>query len=335
MRQRDISWTVALCLSLAVHAAVIRWRAEAYVAAHSPLRLPGFARTLLADPVARPQPDAEALLGDEKGIGYATDASPGDLELLARKADQDQTYLSRDPQSLGQVGAPPSPMVNQPGENGANGSRSSEDASAAQNNHPFGLQQTAQVQPAFKTPAEKDHGPGPAPHPDAPPARQPTPPTVAASSQQPAPPTVAQNAATPVSVLAYHAPSGRPGTNAPPASLAPQGDSDSDPFAVVGSMEFRPGSTKIQCGRKHKITRPKLSWDTVYDFQSMMSASVTLELQLDETGHVINSAVIKSSGSNSIDQPCRIAAYDWWFEPAKDATGKPTKDVIKFTIKFF
>jgi TonB family protein len=138
-----------------------------------------------------------------------------------------------------------------------------------------------------------------------------------------------------VSVTAYRAPSGRPGPTNAKNSPAPQGDSDSDPFTVVGTLEFRPGSTKVQCGRKHKITRPRLSWDTVYDFQGMTSASVTLELQLDETGQVISATVIKSSGSASIDQPCRIAAYSWWFEPAKDPTGKPIKDVIKFTIKFF
>jgi TonB family protein len=67
----------------------------------------------------------------------------------------------------------------------------------------------------------------------------------------------------------------------------------------------------------------------------MMSAAVVLELQLDETGQVISAVVVKSSGSNSIDQPCRLAAYSWWFEPAKDANGKPIKDVIMFTVKFF
>jgi TonB family protein len=67
----------------------------------------------------------------------------------------------------------------------------------------------------------------------------------------------------------------------------------------------------------------------------MLSATVVLELQLDETGHVVDSIVIKSCGSNSVDQPCRLAAYSWWFEPAKDAAGKPIRDVIKFTIKFF
>jgi TonB family protein len=322
MRHRDISWTVALCLSLAIHAAFIRWRAEAYVSANTPLRLGGLNPIWIAESTLKAPPEDVGQLGDEKGTGYATDASPGDLELLARKGEQDQSYLSRDPQSLGQPGAQPRQSLTPPGENGANGSRSAEEQTAQQSsNHPFGIQQKAQpAVPAFKSPPDPQRGPEPAPHPDTPPAQA----------------SVAQSAAAPTAITAYSAPSGRPGPDASSAeSPAPQGQSDSDPFAVVGSLEFRPGSTKVQMGRKHKITRPKLSWDTVYDFQGMTSASVTLELQLDETGQVISAVVIKSSGSQSIDQPCRLAAYSWWFEPAKDATGKPVKDTIKFTIKFF
>jgi TonB family protein len=323
MRHRDISWTIALCMSLGLHAALIRWRAEAYIAANNPVRLGALNRLWITEQVSQAQPPQDVgLLGDEKGTGYATDASPGDLELLARKGEQDQTFLSRDPQSLGQAGQTASKSHAPPGENGANGSKTAEqEAEAQSNNHPFGLQQTAQQpMPAFKTP--KDHGDGPAaaPHPDQPPVQA----AVAQASASPA-----------VSMMAYQAPSGRPGQEPSAASPAPQGQSDSDPFAVVGSLEFRPGSTKVQCGRKHRITRPQLSWDTIYDFQGMVSATVVLELQLDETGQVINSIVIKSCGSSSIDQPCRLAAYSWWFEPAKDATGKPVKDVIRFTIKFF
>jgi TonB family protein len=322
MRHRDISWTVALCLSLGIHAGIIRWRAEAYIAANNPVRLAALNRVLVVeqDPAAAPPPVIEQTLGDDKGTGYATDASPGDLELMARKGDQDQSYLSRDPQSLGQAGA--TPRNSPPGENGANGSRSAEQTASAQSsNHPFGIEQQSQPPaPAFEAPPDPARGPAPAAHPEVPPAPR----AVAA-----------QNSASPaVTMTAYQAPTGRPGAVAA-ASPAPQAESDSDPFAVVGSLEFRPGSTKVQCGRKHRITRPRLSWDTVYDFQGMMSATVVLELQLDETGHVSDSIVIKSSGSNSIDQPCRLAAYSWWFEPAKDAAGKPIRDVIKFTIKFF
>jgi TonB family protein len=319
MRNRDITWTVALCLSLAIHTAIIRWRADAYVNANSPLRLAGFSREWIAQSILQTPPDDEGLLGDDKGIGSATDAAPGDLPLLARKGDQDQSYLSRDPQSMGQTGAQPRQSLTPPGENGANGSQTAQDQVAQQSsNHPFGLREQQQASPAFQPPT--NHQPGPAPSPKATRTRAQT--------------AVAQSAASPVSVTAYSAPSGRPGPIAATASPAPQGDSDSDPFAVVGSMDLRPGSTKIQCGRKHRITHPRLPWDAVYDFQEMTSVSVTLELQLDETGQVISAVVIKSSGSSSIDQPCRLAAYSWWFEPAKDSNGKPIKDVIKFTCKF-
>lgn len=294
------------------------------MSANNPLRLPGTDRaSLVAQATMIPQPQDVGLLGDEKGTGYATDASPGDLELRARKGEQDQSYLSRDPQSLGQPGAVARQSLVAPGENGANGSRSAQEQSQAQNtNHPFGVQEAQAAAPRFKTPSNDNSGPSAdaKPKPDAPPAQA----------------SVTQTTAQPVQVSAYRAPAGKPGPEASSAlSPAPQAQSDSDPFAVVGSMEFRPGSTKVQCGRKHRITRPKLSWDTIYDFQGMMSAAVVLELQLDETGQVISAVVVKSSGSNSIDQPCRLAAYSWWFEPAKDANGKPIKDVIMFTVKFF
>jgi hypothetical protein len=245
MRHRDISWTVALCLSLGIHAAIIRWRAEAYVAANNPVRLDGFNRVPLVEQNPQPPappPDIEQTLGDDKGTGYATDASPGDLELMARKGDQDQSYLSRDPQSLGQAGA--APGHSPPGENGANGSRSAEQTASAQSsNHPFGIQQQSEPPaPAFKAPPDPTRGPAPAPHPDAPSAQT----AAAQSSASPA-----------VTMTAYQAPTGQPGAVAA-NSPAPQAESDSDPFAVVGSLEFRPGSTKVQCGRQHHITRPRL-----------------------------------------------------------------------------
>jgi TonB family protein len=326
MRHRDISWTVALCLSLGIHAGIIRWRAEAYVAANNPVRLMALNRIAIINSISPlVEPEDVGRLGDEKGTGYATDASPGELELLARKGEQDQSYLSRDPQSLGQASAAPSQSRTPPGENGANGSRSAQEESQSQStNHPFGVQQTQQAKPVFKTPRDPQPGPAPAPQRDPPPEAQ----RVQTAMAQ-------QSAASPASVTSYRAPSGRPGPPDSAANPAPQGESDSDPFSVTGSLEFRPGSTKVQMGRKHKITRPRLSWDTVYDFEGMTSASVVLELQLDETGHVRNSEVIKSSGSSSIDEPCKLASYSWWFEPAKDAAGQPIKDVIKFTIKFF
>jgi TonB family protein len=130
-------------------------------------------------------------------------------------------------------------------------------------------------------------------------------------------------------------PAGKPGPNVAAADPAPQADTESDPFSTDASAEFHRGSMQVQFGRKHKITHPRLSWDTVYDFIGMTGSSCTLDLQIDETGNVVSATVVKSSGSDSIDQPCRLAAYQWWFEPAKDALGRAKKDDIKFTLKFF
>jgi TonB family protein len=59
-----------------------------------------------------------------------------------------------------------------------------------------------------------------------------------------------------------------------------------------------------------------------------------LKLRIDETGKVYSATIFRSSGSNNIDEPVKLAAYSWWFEPAKDQNGKPTKDVILFTVGF-
>src|SRR5204862_1364835 len=58
----------------------------------------------------RPKPpelDRELLLGEAHGTGYASFASPGLREQLAREADEDQASLSRDPRGLGTGGEAP------------------------------------------------------------------------------------------------------------------------------------------------------------------------------------------------------------------------------------
>src|SRR4051812_1368748 len=99
MRVRDLSWTLALCTSLTAHAAFIDWRAYRYIDDHRIIRLAGWGKLTmirLEDPDSPPL-DEVGQLGEAKGTGYATDNSPGDVELLARKGDQDQSFLSRDP----------------------------------------------------------------------------------------------------------------------------------------------------------------------------------------------------------------------------------------------
>jgi TonB family protein len=61
---------------------------------------------------------ADTLLGESTGKGTATDATPGDAPMEARLADQDQSFLSRDPAGPGHIGDPSSLSTQLPGENG-------------------------------------------------------------------------------------------------------------------------------------------------------------------------------------------------------------------------
>jgi TonB family protein len=110
-------------------------------------------------------------------------------------------------------------------------------------------------------------------------------------------------------------------------------DSESDAFSVLGSARFVNGELRVRAGRKVRSRRPKIGLagqlDAVYS-----RVEVTLRVATDKTGKVTAVDVAKSSGSNEIDQPCRVSMFDWWFEPKKDAAGNPVADVFNFTIGF-
>jgi TonB family protein len=125
-----------------------------------------------------------------------------------------------------------------------------------------------------------------------------------------------------------------PGASASSADPAPQTDSEIDPFSKDGAVVFRPGKTTVQFGRKAKLTRPDILLAGQLDLIGVAHPSVTLAISTDATGKVSDVAVRKSSGSQNIDQPVRVAAYEWWFEPPRDSAGHPVPDHIKFTVSF-
>ena len=113
------------------------------------------------------------------------------------------------------------------------------------------------------------------------------------------------------------------------------GDSESDPFAKKGAVQFKRGATDIQFGRKHKIIRPRLGLAAQTDLLNLRDpVTLVLALTLDDSGKVIRVDVLKSSGSRNLDQSCKVAAYEWWLEPTKDKSGKAVKDVVPFVIGF-
>ena len=116
----------------------------------------------------------------------------------------------------------------------------------------------------------------------------------------------------------------------------PQSESDSDPFSrISGNITVpRVGRLSPRLGRKVKTTRPQVNIAGELDLFALNNPTVVLEVHIAPTGKVTDVKVAHTSGSNAIDEPTRVAVYDWWFEPAKDKRGKPVSDVIFFTVQF-
>ncbi|HLL89701.1 MAG TPA: energy transducer TonB [Tepidisphaeraceae bacterium] len=313
-RHREHSLTTAVCASLLLHGGLFYGGLTVYVAnlEATLTRPPTDAALLTAQ--ADPADDAWQKIGRPTADGYAISDSPGERELRAPESDQDQPLLSRDPEGFGRVGDFPSPSLLPPGTGGAPAAT-------------FGLPLPTALPPAPLVPSRRprvvaaagatdDAGPlamaAPAPEP-----RQ----FQVALQQPPAAPALALVA-------------GTPGAPVPPADPAPQGESEIDPFSKLGSATFRPGKTDVQAGREVKLTRPRLGEAGRYDLLSMGGPELTLAIRTDAGGKVVNVDVYRSSGSNAVDQPCLVAAYDWWFEPPKGRDGRPRPDAFLFTINW-
>ena len=71
------------------------------------------------------------------------------------------------------------------------------------------------------------------------------------------------------------------------------------------------------------------------DLEVLRSPIVRLKLTIDKTGNVTSAELFGSCGSDAIDQACRLAAQNWWFEPLKDPSGMPVDDVLLFAIRLY
>jgi TonB family protein len=305
MTRRDISLTIALCASLVLHALIVGSTAEFYTRnSVGHIWLPGFGprETLPTLLVELPQPKLDPMqrLGGEDRGGEAVDPSAGDVPMISpQKTSQGQAFMSLDPEGPGKIGDDPSDSVlpvGKPMNAAAMASPPSPPQPQDELSAPFGLASTGGdfIRRTI---------PQPPPAPPMPPA-----PPSADTTGTPGAPTA--------------------------ADPAPLGDSESDPTTTVGGAEFRRGYTQVRLGRKHKITRPHLSIAAYSELMTKALPTVVLKLKIDETGKVISADIYRSSGSTDVDQPCKLAAYNWWFEPLKDKAGKPSSDVILFTIRF-
>ncbi len=97
---------------------------------------------------------------------------------------------------------------------------------------------------------------------------------------------------------------------------------------------LRDGKLDVPFGRKVKTTRPHFLPGAAGAFLANPNPTLVLKVSIDATGKVTNVEFIQATGSVAIDQPTRVAVYDWWFEPTHDKQGRPIADVLPFTIYF-
>ncbi len=294
MRHRDISLTIALCVSLTAHALFSRALADRYVAANRQIYLAGLPGEVVTDdhivqPAVRP-PALELNLGSPDGTGNALDTSPGEEPMQARQADGNQALGRLDP-----------PGTNAP----SNTTTALEETAAAQH-----LIAVSTPTIPFGVPSSSTDLNGPAPK--HPPVAQSAPPRPA-----------------PAPAEAHEAVASASGA---PGEPAPQLDSESDAFSKEGSVKFQHGKTDVQFGRKHKLIRPRLDLAVQEDLLTMrLPIKLVLKLRLDNDGNVAASDVEKSSGSKLLDHAVKVTSFKWWFEPKKS---KDTPDEFLFTIVF-
>ena len=300
MSRRDLSLTIALCASLLAHGALALVTFEGARRQMATIRLPGFPRDLPEQIPADP-PDT-ANLGTDTNDGLSPNASPGKETIRAKDAPSDQALLSRDPQGPGRVGGPPSfslvPQADEP---------MAEVPLAV----PLVLLRDEPVLPVA-TDAPRPFGAGP----DVAAMRLPRvrPPTPATPPDQESP-------------LAKS-------SNKPAADPAVMSPSESDAFSTLGGIEFRDGRMDSRLGRAFKSVRPQLSLAAQIDLMGLSERRIVLKLKIDATGKVVSVDVVRSTGSDAVDQPVKLVMYQWWFEPKKGPTGQPMAETIVFPISW-
>ncbi len=297
MTPRDVSLTTALCLSLLAHGGLAYITFEGARLQMATIRLPGFQRER-GDVIEADPPDT-ARLGGASNDGFSPNSSPGQETIRAREAPGDQALLSRDPQGHGRIGDMPSfslvPRADEP----------AVDATPTA----VVMNRSAPVLPvASDMPQPFGAGSSVAAvflprisRPDTTSAEQPSP---TAKSNKPA---------------------------ADPAIMSP---SESDAFSTLGGIEFRDGRMESRLGRAFKSVRPHLSLAAQIDLMGLADRRIVLKLRIDATGKVVAVDVVRSTGSDSIDQPVKLIMYQWWFEPQKGPAGQPMGETIVFPISW-
>ncbi len=297
MTPRDLSLTIALCASLLAHGALALITFEGARRQLGDIRLPGFPRQP-PDMIEVDLPDT-ARLGGLANDGLAPNASPGDETIRAKDTPADQAMLSRDPEGPGRIGDLPSfslvPQIDEP---------TVDTTTTAVVPH-----RSTPVLPVA-TAAPQPFGAGP---------------TVASSAAIPHP-QLSNSPATPAPAQAT--------SNSPAADPAIMSPSESDAFSTLGGIEFRDGRIESRLGRAFKSVRPRLSLPAQIELMSLSEKRIVLKLAIDATGKVTDVDVLRSTGSDLVDQPVKLVMYQWWFEPAKGPNGRAMAETIVFPMSW-
>jgi TonB family protein len=354
-RHHDFSLSIALCASLALHGlsllAIVLWYVRATSAPKlaalprpappAPIILPPEPPPAPPPPPPKPGPPPKADFkdatkapprddsGEAVGKGTANRTTPGDRPMEAPRG-REQANLTRDAHE---------PSVSKLDESSPIPAQSGAD---------IGSDPLASIMPTPPTPP-----PVPAP---APPGKPPVAadavvlaariPEIAVGAAESLADAMKQLPPPPVETPALPTP---PTPPAPPTPLMPPvqptnppqkidghsslpSDTDSPPFAKANSVRFHNGQLLGRQGRKVKTTRIQFGLAAMSDFMSLPNPTVVLGVTVDAGGNVKNVEILQSSGSSNIDQPCKVAVYNWWFEPEKDKNGHPLPDLWVVTI---
>ena len=319
--------TTAAGTSLVVHALLF----SAFRVIHVPVYQAPAPQPELAEVMVVYDPPADEFpIGEVGAKGYASHRVSGDREAVAPQAPVDQAALSLDPVGPDRVVEKPQDSVGDP----------VAEMPALPRVVPVLARSMESLQARLPEITVPPHEPVLAPDTGSAAAAPDPRPLIAAPPPvpplAPAPPAVELPAvaivrAEPAPAVPAAAPSRPPGGQADPA---PMSDSESDPFSVLGTAYYHDGRLSVRAGRKIRSRRPRIGLAGQVDLYQRRTAQVTLRVSTDAAGKVTGVEVARSSGSNEIDQPCRVAMYDWWFEPKKDAAGNPMADTFSFTIAF-
>lgn len=270
----------------------------AALSVHKPMELPNF-----------------ELFGEPMGGGEAARSAPGELPTIGLPGDEEQAGMSRD--DVGEDG---------------DGSAAFANAAAAQVPRLLATPE-ALTNPILGLP-EEVLGPRPRgeqsadgePSPDLPALAQPAQPNVAVldppadqQADQPAPP------APPATGGATGGATGDP---------LPKGDYELDPFTKKGSYVISMGNMRARTGRAVvRSVRPRFLLAAKVDLSTMAPVEVESKVRIDAHGKVIWTDVIKSNGTENINQPIRVALYAWEFEPSIPGEPLPEEFTVTITIR--